>query len=328
MQRTTASSYYGTSKHFLSQAISENYSEMPERHDMPAFWIWLWIPLTRRQPDTVEPSSASNPTTTSNSPPPRQTFTPTEILEARARRRRISQYPRSQHGLSGAADTPEGRRRRARVEEIQAQEINRLRAASHYTTDNSSATETQAPTSAIRHRPRATPGESHLQRNRLRRQTEGDALSNSISTVQDAVDRLTEASSNLSSLLDEPIPRIISPDAAREWAESDIDRRVKRRKLHSDSPGAGMEGFSYGYRGQVVAGPLRMEIFSCDGGYFGDSTGHGGRYYWPDNLLRNDKSVYCTESNKCNIILRHLGEAPFSLKKLVIKAPETGFSAP
>lgn len=100
--------------------------------------------------------------------------------------------------------------------------------------------------------------------------------------------------------------------------------RLKRRKLDSDDLREGMRGFNYGQYGQVVPGALKMEIASCDGGTYdpdGDSS-------FPENILRNDQSVYCTKSDRCNLVLRHRGEAPFCLKKIVIKAPRTGFDAP
>ena len=148
--------------------------------------------------------------------------------------------------------------------------------------------------------------------------------------VQQAVERLNEASSNLSTLLDQPIPRIGSPEmTAREYSgEAEMNRRRKRRKLESDAPNTGhMNGFSYGFRGQAIPGPLVMELADCDGGIHTDAA-RNGKEYWPENVLRNDKSVYCTDKNKCNIILRHMGETTFCLKKLVIKAPERGFTAP
>jgi hypothetical protein len=70
-----------------------------------------------------------------------------------------------------------------------------------------------------------------------------------------------------------------------------------------------------------------MEIVSCDGGIHTDAARHGREYY-ADNVLHNDKSVYCTDKSECNLILRHMGETPFTLRKLVIKAPERGFTAP
>ena len=97
--------------------------------------------------------------------------------------------------------------------------------------------------------------------------------------------------------------------------------RLKRRKLDSDDNREGVRGFNYGQYGQVVPGPLKMEIASCDGGNY-DPDGD------MENVLRNDQSVYCTKSDRCNLVLRHRGEAPFCLKKIVIKAPEIGFDSP
>lgn len=147
-------------------------------------------------------------------------------------------------------------------------------------------------------------------------------------TVQQAVERLNEASSNLSSLLDRPVPRIMDPNLwAREYSgEAEINKRqAKRRKLDvSGQLSPNYKGFSYGYRGQVVPGPLKMEIVSCDGGVHARGSEHS-----PENILRNDKSVYCTRGTKCNIILRHQGETAFCLKKLIIKAPDSRlFTAP
>ncbi|KAJ5179571.1 hypothetical protein N7492_002781 [Penicillium capsulatum] len=100
--------------------------------------------------------------------------------------------------------------------------------------------------------------------------------------------------------------------------------RPKRRKLESDDNREGMRGFNYGHHGQVVPGALKMEIASCDGGIYDPD----GDCSFADNILRNDQSVYCTKSDRCNLVLRHRGEAPFCLKKIVIKAPESGFDSP
>lgn len=100
--------------------------------------------------------------------------------------------------------------------------------------------------------------------------------------------------------------------------------RLKRRKLESDDNREGMRGFNYGHHGQVVPGVLKMEIASCDGGIYDPD----GECSFPDNVLRNDQSVYCTKSDRCNLVLRHRGEAPFCLKKIVIRAPEIGFDSP
>lgn len=134
-----------------------------------------------------------------------------------------------------------------------------------------------------------------------------------------------------SALPDRPIPRIGSPDiAAQEYSgEAQMNRenrwRAKRRKIDSDDPSDGFKGATYGHRGQVVSGPLKMEIVSCDGGQYSEPNGDSS---WPANVLQDDSSVYCTKSERCNIILRHKKGTPFSLRKLVIKAPRNGFDAP
>ncbi len=205
------------------------------------------------------------------------------------------------------------------------EELRRRPAAEPRSANGNALSEGQAPTSAMRSRLENV-------RHRARQRVQDRAIpSGSGGTVQQAVERLNEASSNLSSLLDQPIPRIGSPDmSAREYSgESEVNRRrAKRRKLDADTLSTGhLRGFSYGHRGQVVSGPLKMEIVYCDGGLHTEAARHG-REYWPENVLRNDQSVYCTDNNKCNLVLRHMGETTFCLKKLVIKAPETGFTAP
>ncbi|OJJ48827.1 hypothetical protein ASPZODRAFT_90735 [Penicilliopsis zonata CBS 506.65] len=133
--------------------------------------------------------------------------------------------------------------------------------------------------------------------------------------------------SGLNHLLDQPIPRLESSTVLPPSMESDRDLnrwRAKRRKLESDDSREGLRSFNYGQYGQVVSGPLKMEIVSCDGGTYE----HDGERSWPENVLRNDSAVYCTKSDRCNLVLRHRGEAPFCLRKLIIKAPKTGFDAP
>ena len=127
-------------------------------------------------------------------------------------------------------------------------------------------------------------------------------------------------------LLDEPVPHLESPTVVPRDLEDhrQSNRRVKRRKLESDDVREGTRGFSYGQFGQVVPGALRMEIASCDGGTYEPD----GESSFPDNILRNDASVYCTKSDRCNLLLKHAGEAPFCLKRIVIKAPETGYDSP
>ncbi|KAJ5812498.1 hypothetical protein N7474_008799 [Penicillium riverlandense] len=131
---------------------------------------------------------------------------------------------------------------------------------------------------------------------------------------------------DFASLLDEGVSQPRSPSLIPQSTHTSRDGRgrLKRRKLDADDNREGLRGFNYGQFGQVVPGALKMEIASCDGGMYdpdGDSS-------LPENVLRSDQSVYCTKSDRCNLVLRHRGEAPFCLKKIVIKAPRTGFDAP
>ena len=75
-----------------------------------------------------------------------------------------------------------------------------------------------------------------------------------------------------------------------------------------------------------------MEIVSCDGGQYHprDPRSFAGNLesYRAENVLKEDKSVYCTKSSSCNMMLRQKGEALFHLESLVIAAPRRGYTAP
>jgi hypothetical protein len=105
-------------------------------------------------------------------------------------------------------------------------------------------------------------------------------------------------------------------------------RSNKRRKLDHDGDMAMPE--PYGYCGQVESGQLKMEIVSCDGGEHPprDTRSMNLENYRAENVLRNDGSVYCTKSSRCNMMLRQRGEALFHLDSLVIAAPKRGYTAP
>lgn len=139
----------------------------------------------------------------------------------------------------------------------------------------------------------------------------------------DDLDRNIEDShSQLRALLDFTNNPIMPPPLhGHDMVEE--NRRFKRRKLDSDKATTSFKGFRYGKYGQVEPGQLNMEIVSCDGGLYSDEYS-----YPPENILKNDSSVYCTKGNRCNIVLRHQGASVFSLKELVIKAPESKFSCP
>lgn len=147
----------------------------------------------------------------------------------------------------------------------------------------------------------------------------------------EAVDNTADALEETSASIDRPPPPIEPSDIAIQeyMGEAQFHRetrwRAKRRKLDDGTYEEEAKTFSYGHNGQVVAGPLRLDIVSCDGGAY--SEPHIGSS-WPQNVLLDDSSVYCTKSNRCNMLLKHVGGMPFSLTKLVIKAPRNGYDSP
>ena len=154
-----------------------------------------------------------------------------------------------------------------------------------------------------------------------------EASSPGFADLRQAGRQLEAASSSLRALLDDPVPDIPSPSllTLHDYSgDAEYSRRAKRRKLDTDKLDSGFTGFSYGKYGQVEPGKLQMEIVSCDGGIYQEFGGD----YCAENVLRGDDSVYCTKSNRCNLVLRHQGATVFSLKELVIKAPHSGYTAP
>ncbi|KAH6636257.1 hypothetical protein F5144DRAFT_172845 [Chaetomium tenue] len=112
-------------------------------------------------------------------------------------------------------------------------------------------------------------------------------------------------------------------DTPNDVDMADANCRIKRRKLDTERTTPTYKGFRYGRYGQIEPGQLSMEIVSCDGGLYSDEHS-----YPPENILKNDSSVYCTKSNRCNIVLKHQAGTVFSLQELVIKAPGSKFSCP
>ncbi|KLJ07516.1 hypothetical protein EMPG_17032 [Blastomyces silverae] len=155
----------------------------------------------------------------------------------------------------------------------------------------------------------------------------GNSYHGELDNLRRAAARISGPELSIGSSFDNTIsPARLSTMAARDCpTEGHGDRwRPKRRKLDSDDKREGIRGFRYGHYGEVVPGALEMEIVSCDGGTY-EANGENSS---PDNVLLNDSSVYCTRSDRCNLILRHQGGTPFCLRKIVIKAPKSGFDAP
>ncbi|KAF2676784.1 hypothetical protein K458DRAFT_321277 [Lentithecium fluviatile CBS 122367] len=151
-------------------------------------------------------------------------------------------------------------------------------------------------------RPRATPSERYLRRSHAR-------LREQRSTETDSANDMADI------------------DAAMIDIVDNAHRQPKRRKLdHETRPASEYDYYKYGYEGQAVSTRLKMEVASCDGGEFEWSESE--RLYKVQNVLSNDKSVYCSRSSRCNLLLKHVPEAPFCLEKIVIRAPNRGFTAP
>lgn len=176
------------------------------------------------------------------------------------------------------------------------------------------------PPTANPNRPRAQPSERYLRRSSAR--------------ITQARADMESAADLLDSLSDIPLsnPFTLSSSGTRPRSptvEVSSDRRqTKRRKLvHTPVKRPEHDGFKYGRRGQVVPGRLKMEVLSCDGGEYYDKD-HPIGIHKVENVLRNDHSVYCSERSRCNLLLKHRGSAPFALEKIVIRAPDRGFTAP
>ena len=160
--------------------------------------------------------------------------------------------------------------------------------------------------------------------------------------LPEAVDRLAQVNADLRSMLARPIvdipPRAAAPNASATGlgsSDEPIRRRKRRRVDDSDSSDKNAR-IEYGYNGQVVPGKLKMQLVSADGGIAEDSAQQRSMlgsigympYYGEQNILKDDDSVYCAKSPRCNIVLSHQGESTFSLERLVIKAPRAGFADP
>ncbi|MCJ1307546.1 hypothetical protein MMC25_001192 [Agyrium rufum] len=204
-------------------------------------------------------------------------------------------------------------RRRTRIQEVQAQELAQLRRAA-----------SRPPTRYSITPDRRQEFERHtetMQRAHRRRRLEEYEDTRSPSPAN--VDRLARANSSLSSLLDEPIPRLLSPDpVTQEYAdEADVNRRRSKRRRLGTSDTLDNRNISFSHRGQVVPGPLKLRIYSCDA----EDRFMGG--HSAENMLLNDRSIFTSGTSVINIVLAHQAETPFALTKLVIRAPSTGFIA-
>lgn len=161
----------------------------------------------------------------------------------------------------------------------------------------------------------------------------GSAASMAAMQLEHADRQLLEAIANSRALLNQPIPTLPPERTSVPNSESqaELRRASKRRKLDDGTASTNKDTpkyvpVNYGYRGQVVPGNLNMKIRYCDGGTY--EIGYGDEDFSPENILINDDSVYCTKGSRCNLILQHDGERPFTMTELTIKAPKEGYDSP
>ncbi|KAI0017311.1 hypothetical protein F4780DRAFT_796459 [Xylariomycetidae sp. FL0641] len=224
--------------------------------------------------------------------------------------------------MSGASNPPGGRLYRARLSDTSSSRLRSQQPANRSEMDDD--------TLDLWDNPWNTDSDRRLDA----RQSPAGSGSQSLSPSDDAAaDRhRDETHSSLRALLEftthtpaRPHPHLsFSSPAFPAHEHSEENRRVKRRKLDSDCLSTGLQAFRYGKYGQVEPGQLIMELVSCDGGIYSDD----GQKYAAENILKNDQTVYCTEGPRCNIVLRHQGGTPFTLKELIIKAPRSNFTSP
>lgn len=153
-------------------------------------------------------------------------------------------------------------------------------------------------------RPRAYPGGRFQRSWEDRRNTSRnfvDSPSHSglaMAGMHDAGDRLAQVNEDARGLLDRPLSIPGMQDLSA--FEGEGRHRSKRRRTHTSMPKE-YPRINYGHYGQVVPGKLEMQLVSTDGGIMSPYQ----RDHSPENMLKDDLRVYCTQSPRCNIVLRH-----------------------
>lgn len=158
----------------------------------------------------------------------------------------------------------------------------------------------------------------------------GSALTMTRMQLDDLSRRLTEATERGQALLTEPDPPILSAGELhppkRRRLDSTPNEEDERPNIHQ---------VNYGYEGQVVSGKLNMALEYCDGGVFEEGVCcpvhnvPNAEQFGVDNIFDEDPTmVYCTKGSRANIIIKHEGGRPFTMKELIIKAPRSGYTSP
>ncbi|KAF2404612.1 hypothetical protein EJ06DRAFT_553463 [Trichodelitschia bisporula] len=117
-------------------------------------------------------------------------------------------------------------------------------------------------------------------------------------------------------------PQTSSADRHAE-ARTMFRRRQNKRVKISHGADVTFPSISYGHFGQVEPGQLKLEIVKCEGVDYHNDTRLVHRV---ENVLRDDKTIYCAKSSRCNLMFRHQAEALFTLESLVIKAAQSCYA--
>jgi hypothetical protein len=275
-----------------------------------------------RPPSSPSPPPASFPFTAGNFDYPHASTAPSSASRSRFNGsisralRSLADRPERSSPAHDAASARRSQPQRISAESIRHNTMHRLFGPPRDSDPPDNLT--TRPSTTNLNRPRATPSERYLRHSSARiREARAD-----MESAADLLDSLSDVPIN------SPFPTFTNTSTRPRSPIVEIGRQTKRRKLeHYACPKSEYDGFKYGYKGQVVSGRLKMEILSCDGGEYSDKD-HPMGLHNVRNVLKNDSSVYCSESARCNLLLKHIGDAPFALEKIVIRAPDRGFTAP
>ncbi|KAI5806539.1 hypothetical protein DFH27DRAFT_548602 [Peziza echinospora] len=73
---------------------------------------------------------------------------------------------------------------------------------------------------------------------------------------------------------------------------------------------------------QSEIAPIDLKLLSCDGGKYKTTTAK------PSSVLQQNNEVYCTEGSICNMVFEQVDDQCFTLERMVIQGPLTGYTSP
>ena len=185
-------------------------------------------------------------------------------------------------------------------------------------------------------RRRAQPSERFQRLNdqrSLRMQNSNSGRYEGLVELQEASERLAQTNEDLRSLLDRPLStRTTSNDPVANIMDdeerihaSESQHRRKRRRIEGPAPEnvKRLERVDYGYDGQAIPTPLKMELRHANTGESGfawDTNEYGMKMLQPLNHFIRDGGIpYEFRSRRVNLVLQHPEERPFTLSRIVLK---------